>query len=115
MNEMERTAMNAGIKTIGRHKAAQLFALCYVIGDEPFVFSQQLHDDVMTAGLMYGIHDTGTPDAEVVNLIKNYMSELFHGDAAEWVDRINTHYGTAFPYRVSPMTKGKELWQSTHT
>ena len=115
MNEMEKTALSAGIKTIGKHKAAQLLALCMAVGDEPFVFSQKLHDDTITASQMYGLYGMGVPDREVVELIKIHINELFFGDARSWVTKINEQYDTLFPYHVSPITRGKELWQSMHT
>ena len=92
--QMINTARSAGINVIGRHKAAMLFALCLQYGDEPFVFNQRLHNDVMIAADTYGYRAMRVPDKEVAALTQLYLDELTCG--ASWVKQINAEYGTEF-------------------
>lgn len=113
MNEMERTALNAGIGVMGKHKAAKLLALCMAFGDEPFVFDGKLHKDAMLAAELCGIGPMRKPDHEATKLINRYYRSL--KDGASWVSAINAEYGTVFKIRIEDDGREKLLWQYMHT
>ena len=113
MNEMERTALNAGIEIMGKHKAAKLLALCMAFGDEPFVFDEKLYKDTMIAAEVCGIGPMRKIDFEAVKLINRYYHSLKNG--ASWVSAINAQYGTTFKNQIEDDGRGKLLWQSMRT
>ena len=113
MNEMERTALSAGLRIMSKHKAAKLLALCMAFGEEPFVFDGKLHKDTMIAAEICGIRAMKTPDVEAVKLINMYYNSL--KDGASWVSEINAEYGTDFRSQMETDGKDKLRWRSMHT
>ena len=112
MNEMERTALNAGLGIMGKHKAAKLLALCMASGGEPFVFDGKLHSDTKLAAEICGIGPMRKTDSEAEMLIKQYYHEL--KDGASWVSDINEEYGTAFENKMED-GRDKLSWRYMHT
>lgn len=113
MNEMERTALNAGLGIMSKHKAAKLLALCMAFGEEPFVLDEKLYKDTMIAAEICGIGAMRTPDAEATTLINRYYHSL--RDGASWVSGINAEYRTAFRNQMETDGRDKLTWQSMHT
>lgn len=107
------TMIAAGILPIGKHRAAKLLALCLVFGDEPFVFNEKLHRDVMIAAKTYKIGPMQIPDDDIAKLIYKYCHDLTLG--ANWVEEINERYGTDFRNQTEyGAEREKSAWRSMH-
>lgn len=94
--QMLQTAAGIGLRVIPKEKAAKLLSLCYVFGDEPFVFDEKLHDDVMKSAICYGVQGGQKIDQGFSSLLNKYTAELRKG-RPDWLAGIEEEYGTAFP------------------
>ncbi len=94
--QMLQTAANIGLKVIPQEKAAKLLSLCYVFGDEPFVFDEKLHDDVMKSAISYHVQDGQKIDQGFTKLLNKYASDLRNGKP-DWLADIEAEYGITFP------------------
>lgn len=66
-----------GTPAIGRDTAARILAVTYVHGNnEALVMNKKYIQEVEHIQQMYHIHGAGTPDAEIIKLIKQYVKEL---------------------------------------
>lgn len=117
--QMMETARVAGIGVIGKRKGAKLLALCYLYGDEPFVFNEKLHTDSITAAKLYGVHAMGNPDGYFSQYIRDRVRELKEGTAG-WIESIDREYGTEFArmqedlHSVGMKQEDFKTWLSTH-
>lgn len=100
-----------GTPAIGRDTAARILAVTYVHGNnEALVMNKKYIQEVEHIQQMYHIHGAGTPDAEIVELIKQYVKELeqcrdehdndpssdavFKNHAPEWAHKLfNERFG----------------------
>ena len=66
-----------GTPTIGRDTAARILAVTYVHGNnEALVYNSKYLQDVHHIEKMYHVEGGESPDADLVMLIKQYVSEL---------------------------------------
>ena len=68
----------AGITSIGKHTAAKLLAILYVLGSEreDFTHSEKLEDDIEYIENEYGFQGGMTPDDEVSEILRSCVKEL---------------------------------------
>lgn len=63
--------------TINRDTAARIMAVVYMYGNnEAFVYNQKFLADIEHIKGVYGIDGGNVPDADIVELIKQYTNEL---------------------------------------
>ena len=74
--QLAQTALAAGLTIIGKELAAQILAVIYMYDDERITYSDKLRADVKYIQARYNIEGCGTPDAELVELIKQRVNEL---------------------------------------
>ncbi len=68
-----------GTPVIGRDTAARILAVTYVHGNnEALVYNSKYLQDIYHIQQMYHIAGGESPDGELVELIKHYVSELEH-------------------------------------
>lgn len=94
--QMLQTAANIGLVVVPREKAAKLLSLCYVFGDEPFVFDEKLHDDVMKSAISYHVQGGQKIDQSFAKLLNKYTNELRNGKP-DWLADIEAEYEMTFP------------------
>lgn len=75
------TCLAAGIPAITLDTCARLMAILYVHGNnELMTHHKGFLADVRYIQLRYHLHGGGTPDADFVKLLKEYVSELENAD-----------------------------------
>ena len=66
-----------GTPAIGRDTAARILAVTYVHGNnEALTMNRKYLQEIEHIQQMYHIHGAGTPDAEIIPLIQQYIKEL---------------------------------------
>lgn len=94
--QLAQTALAAGLTIIGKELAAQILAVIYMYDDERITYSDKLRADVKYIQARYNIEGCGTPDAELVELIKQRVNELpkYRTNIPAWAtDLFKQRYG----------------------
>lgn len=80
-DDWNMTCLAAGIPAITSDTCARLMAVLYVHGNnELMTHHKGFLADVRYIQLRYHLHGGGTPDADFVELLKEYVSELENAD-----------------------------------
>ena len=74
--QLTQSAIAAGLTIIGKELAAQILAVIYMYDDERITYSDKLRADIKYIQARYNIDGCGTPDADLVELIKQRINEL---------------------------------------
>ena len=82
---------------IGRDKSLKLLALCFLFGDEAFVFGDKLREDVLYAARNYGFLSMKVPDPDAVAEIQQRVNEIRTEGKPDWVLQLEEEYQVEFP------------------
>ena len=74
--QLTQSALSAGLTIIGKELAAKILAVIYMYDDERITYSDKLRADIKYIQAQYNIDGCGTPDADLVELIKQRINEL---------------------------------------
>lgn len=95
--QMLATARSAEITIIPKTRQYQLLALCFLYGDEPFVFDGHLGADTRYAAMQNGFEAGIQPDEGAIMAINKYVKEITSGARPEWLSECEQRYGVSFP------------------
>lgn len=74
--QLTQSALSAGLTIIGKELASQILSVIYMYDDERITYSDKLRADIKYIQTRYNIDGCGTPDADLLELIKQRINEL---------------------------------------
>ena len=96
--QLAQSAIAAGLTIIGKELAAKILAVIYMYDDERITYSDKLHADIKYIQARYNIEGCGIPDADLVELIKQRVSEFpkYRTNIPTWATELfKQRYGIA--------------------
>lgn len=96
--QLTQSAIAAGLTIIGKELAAKILAVIYMYDDERITYSDKMRSDVKYIQARYNIDGSGTPDADLVELIKQRVNELqkYRTNIPDWATELfKQRYGIA--------------------
>ena len=96
--KLAQSALAAGLTIIGKELAAKILAVIYMYDDERITYSDKLRADIKYIQARYKIDGCGTPDADLVELIKRRVNELpkYRTNIPSWATELfKQRYGIA--------------------
>ena len=96
--QLTQSSLEAGLTIIGKELAAKILAVIYMYDDERITYSDKLRADIKYIQARYNIDGCGTPDADLVGLIKQRVNELpkYRTNIPAWATELfKQRYGIA--------------------